>query len=72
MRSYAMEDADASLVNALADYAQRISDRYFGRIAPKLPSGDMIAFEEKWRKVHLNGPITKGSAIDSDTVSRQI
>jgi hypothetical protein len=72
MRSYAMEDADASLVSALADYAQRISDRYFGRIAPKLPSGDMIAFEEKWRKVHLNGPITKGSAIDSDTVSRQI
>ena len=38
-----------------------------------IPSAEMLAFEEKWRRVHVEeGPITKGSAIDSDTVTRQL
>ena len=72
MRAYAMNDAPAEMVTLQAEYADKVADRYFGQMAPKHPDEKILAFEEKWRKVHLNGPITKGSAVDADTVSRQI
>jgi len=73
MRAYAMNDADASLVEALAEQTARFRARFFGKEAPRLPDADMIAFEDRVRARHLaDGPITKGSAIDSDTISRQI
>ena len=60
------------VITLQAEYAEKVADRYFGRLAPKLPDAQILAFEEKWRAVQLNGPITKGSAIDSDVVNRQI
>ncbi len=72
MRAYAMNDAEADMVSLQADYAEKIADRYFGRIAPALPSKAVLDFENKWRQVQLNGPITKGSATDSERISRQI
>ncbi len=72
MRAYAMNDAPAAMITLQAEYAEKVADRFFGRVAPKLPDVDMIAFEEKWRAVQLEGPITKGSSVDSDVVTRQI
>ena len=72
MRAYAMNDAPKEMITLQAEYAEKVADRYFGRQAPKLPDETIIAFEDKWRAVHLDGPVTKGSAIDSDIVNRQI
>jgi hypothetical protein len=72
MRAYAMNDAEGAMVSLQAEYAERVADRYFGRVAPALPDESIHAFEEKWRKIQLNGPITKGSSIDTDIVNRQI
>ena len=72
MRAYAMGEAPASLVELSAAQTRRFSERYFGRSAPSLPSKELRAFEEKWRERQLAGPITKGSAVDSATVTRQI
>ena len=73
MRAYAMEKAPASLIKAMAEMNASEADRFFGRKPPVLPSKKMQKFEDKWRKVHVEeGPVTKGSAIDSATVSRQI
>lgn len=73
MRAYTMGDADASLIEALAEQSETFRARFFGRKAPRLPDAKMLAFENKWRERHIaEGPITKGSAIDSETVTRQI
>ena len=73
MRAYAMEKATASLIKAMSEMNANEADRFFGRKPPVLPSKKMQKFEDKWRKVHVeDGPITRGSAIDSATVSRQI
>ncbi|MBR2353239.1 MAG: PHP domain-containing protein [Clostridia bacterium] len=72
MRAYAMSDAPAELVTLQAEYADKVADRYFGKAEPKLPDAAIIAFENKWREVQLNGPITKGSSIDTGIVNRQI
>ena len=73
MRAYAMNDADASLVEALAEQTARFRARFFGKEAPRLPDADMIAFEDRVRARHLaDGPITKGSAVDSEKITRQI
>ena len=64
MRAYAMEEAPASLVSELNAVADRFTERFFGRLAPTLPSESLIAFEEKWREVQMTvGPKTRGSAI---------
>lgn len=31
-----------------------------------------LVFEDKWRLRQINGPLTKGGRVDSDTVTRQI
>ncbi|MBQ9805141.1 MAG: hypothetical protein IJW49_01335 [Clostridia bacterium] len=73
MRAYAMGEADASLVEALVEQSENFRARFFGRMAPRLPDAKMLAFENKWRERHIaEGPTTKGSAIDSETVTRQI
>jgi hypothetical protein len=49
------------------------ADRFFGRKEALVPTAEMLAFEEKWRRVHIEeGPTTKGSAIDSDKITRQL
>ena len=73
MRAYAMNDADASLIEALVAQSDLFRNRFFGKEAPRLPDANMLAFEERARERHLaEGPITKGSAVDSATVTRQL
>jgi len=73
MRAYAIGEADAKLIELEAEMTSSFADRFFGKKPPVLPDAKLIEFENKWRDIHIErGPITKGSAIDSDTVSRQI
>ena len=73
MRAYAMDQTSAELLALYADMTETFSDVYFGRKAPVLPNEAMLKSEERWRKVHIElGPCTKGSAVDSDVVTRQI
>lgn len=72
MRAYAIGEADASLVEQHAALVESYTDRFFGRKPPVLPTPAILAFEDKWREVHMNGPITKGSLVYSEKVSRQI
>lgn len=72
MRQYAMGMVSAELIELQVQQSDDYRARFFGRKAPVLPSREILAFEEKWRKTHLNGPITKGSLVYSDTVTRQI
>ena len=66
MRAYYMEDADASLIEAQAALLERFSARFFGKMAPVMPSENMMAFENKWRAVQLaQGPLTRGSSVDA-------
>ena len=72
MRSYAMGLADAKLIELQVQQTADFRDRFFGRTEAPLPSADILAFEAKWREKQLSGPISKGSLVDTTTVSRQI
>ena len=72
MRRYCMGDAPAALVSLHAEQVRVFRLRYFGRLAPALPSEDVIAFENKAREIHLGGPKTKGSIIDIAETTLQI
>ena len=72
MRAYAMGDADAALVELQVKQSESFRLRFFGKLAPKLPSPEIIEFENRWREVHLKSPVTKGSSVTSDKVTRQI
>ena len=63
MRAYAMEDAPKELVELNEALAERFRLRYFGRLDALCPSSEMLAFENKWRAVQLEGPLNKGSNI---------
>ena len=71
MRAYAMGDADAALVELQAAQSIRYRARFLGTEAPNLPGSAILEFEARWRGIHLNGPITKGSSIDPPA-TRQI
>ena len=73
MRAYAMGEADSSLIEALVEQSNKFRDRFFGKATPCLPDAEMLAFEDRARARHLEeGPCTKGSAVDSDKITRQI
>ena len=72
MRSYAMGLADAKLIELQVQQTADFRNRFFGRTEAPLPSADILAFEAKWREKQLSGPISKGSLVDTTTVSRQI
>ena len=73
MRAYAMGEADAKLIELEAEMTNSFRDRFFGRKVPVLPSAEIIDFENKWREIHIEkGPTTKGSAVDSANITRQI
>ncbi|MBR5140744.1 MAG: PHP domain-containing protein [Clostridia bacterium] len=65
MRAYVMEGIDASVINSYTEMANDYTERFFGRMAPKLPTDKILAFEDKWREIQLGGPKTRGSAVDS-------
>ena len=66
MRAYAMGEASAELVELNAQLSDDFTLRFFGRKAPKLPTVQMLDFENRWRAVHANGPKTKGSVVFRD------
>ena len=72
MRAYAMGRADKSVIECQVEQTESFKNAYFGRIEPTLPNADVIEFENRWRARHCEGPITKGSLIYSDKISRQI
>ena len=72
MRAYVMGEAPAALVTMQASLAEEYRARFFGRCAPVLPTKDMLAFEDKWRARHMEGPDTKGSSLFTGVVTRQI
>lgn len=72
MRTYAMGQADAALIELQVAQTENFEDQFFGRKAVILPSESIRVFEAKWRERHLQGPHTKGSSVDLEKVSRQI
>ncbi|MBQ2956753.1 MAG: CehA/McbA family metallohydrolase [Clostridia bacterium] len=72
MRAYAMGDAPKELIGLQADLAERFRQRFFGRKEPLTPSEEIMRFEDKWRRIQLNGPETKGGSIQAPPVTRQI
>ena len=72
MRNYAMDDASKSLIEAQVKQSDAYRLRFFGKKSPPLPTARMLAFEEKWRALQMNGPSGKGSHIHADPPTRQI
>ena len=72
MRTYAMKQGSAELVELQVTQTKQFVDQYFGRRAPILPDESIRAFEEKWRERHLRGPETKGSSLTVNRGNRQI
>lgn len=72
MRAYAMEEAPKELIELQMRQTEEHRRRFFGMEAPALPTGGIREFENRWRKVHCEGPLTKGSGLDAPPVTRQI
>lgn len=72
MLNYLMGDSPASLIEAQAEQTLAFKDEFFGRCEPKPISGDILEFENKWREVQLAGPRGKGSAANTEKLTRQI
>ncbi len=73
MRRFAMGEAPKELIELIAKQGQDYTDKFFGRKAPTLPTKEMLEFEDKWRKVHVQkGPNSKGSAINLEVPNMQI
>ena len=64
--------ADAKLIELQVEQSESFRDRFFGHKAPVLPDKAMLDFEERWRARQMKGPLTKGSLVFSDVVTRQI
>lgn len=72
MRAYSMGECTKELIELNARLVEEHRQRFFGRLAPVLPDSAMLAFEDRWRKVHLEkGPVTRGSSINPP-ITRQI
>ena len=72
MRTYAMEQCDASLIELQVAQTENFKNQYFGIKEASLPSEKMRDFENRWRERHLLGPHTKGSSVDLEKINRQI
>ncbi len=72
MRNYAMGLTPKETVELQVKQTQDFKDRFFGKCEPTLPSSQIIEFENRWRERHCKGPVTKGSRIDSQEITRQI
>ena len=74
MRAYAMGDAPKELIEMQGDLCERFRGRFFGKLPPLLPTEEILAFENKWRKTQLDGPLTKGSSlnISNGVITRKI
>lgn len=72
MRAYAIGESGAELIELQARQTENFRRRFFGELPPALPTPDMLAFEEKWRAVQCQGPLTRGSGLSAPPVTRQL
>ena len=73
MRAYAMGEVESAAVELQVKQTENFRDRFFGKLPPVLPTAAMLAFEDKWRETHIAlGPVTKGSSISKEKITRQI
>ena len=72
MRSYLMGLAPASLIEGQVEQTEYFKNEYFGKCEPITASDDIRAYENKWRDVQLAGPTGKGSAANTEKITRQI
>lgn len=72
MRAYAMQDADAALIEMQVQQTEKFRGRFFGRLPAPVPSPAVLSFEDKWRAEQLSGPLTKGGTVDAPPINRQI
>ena len=72
MRNYAMGLVNKEIIELQVEQTESFKDSFFGKAAPILPSAEIIEFENRWRERHLQSPVTCGSLIYSDKISRQI
>ena len=69
MRSYAMGEVEKEYVECQSAQSRLFRARFFGKEPPVYPTKEILEFEERHRKIHLNSPITRGSGIISDKSS---
>lgn len=65
LRAYAIGECDSAAVEAVALQAENYRARFFGKMAPVLPTAEMLDAVSRWRDRQRNeGPLTMGSLID--------
>lgn len=74
MRAYACgEITDPAAIELQVEVTNNFRDRFFGRKPALLPTEKILAFEDKWRDRHMEGPLTKGSSLELSAINgRQI
>lgn len=72
MREFAMGNADAALIELNTAQTDRYRRLFFGLEEAAAPAKPVRDFEDKWREVHLQGPLTCGSSIDAPPITRKI
>jgi hypothetical protein len=72
MRRYAMGQTPAATLEAQVAQSMDFRDTFFGKKAPVLPDNEMLALEDAWRAVQLDGPRSKGSLVFQDPPTLQI
>jgi len=72
MSAFVMGSVPASLIELQREQSDLLRGRFFGDAAPVIPSAELLAYEDEARRIHLEGPLTKGSHLDMPTVTRQI
>lgn len=72
MRSYAMNDAPAELITLQVEQTRRFCARFFGKAEALVPDADIAAFVARARERQLKGPITCGSQIISEKITRRV
>lgn len=73
MRAYAVGECEKELIERQAEATERHRQRFFGEIPPVTPSLEMLEFESRHREIHLTkGPVTNGSLVFSEKITRQI
>lgn len=72
MVNYLMGISPASLIEAQVAQTLAFKDEFFGRKDPVPVSEEIFEFENKWREVQLAGPRGKGSAANTEKITRQI
>lgn len=63
MRAYAIGEADRALIELQAEQAENFYLRFFGKLAPVLPTTAMREQVARWREIQKAGPSGKGSLV---------